>query len=98
MREYQREHAVLRHFPQNIAAQLAKMVEGGLHGTGTCANANCHNGKNTNSVANFTWHGTGTQNCLLCHNDITVTTASTTGATHQRIAARAAIAKAEGRS
>lgn len=54
----------------------------GANGTGTCANANCHNGKNTNSVANFTWHGTGTQNCLLCHNDITNTTAGTTGATH----------------
>lgn len=54
----------------------------GANGTGTCANSNCHNGKNTNSVANFTWHGTGTQNCLLCHNDITVTTAGTTGATH----------------
>lgn len=56
----------------------------GANGTGTCANVNCHNEKNTNVLgATFAWHASGTGNCVLCHNDITNTTAGTTGATHQ---------------
>ena len=49
---------------------------------GNCSNLNCHNGKATSSTSNFTWYGTGTQNCVLCHNDITDTAAGTTGETH----------------
>ena len=50
--------------------------------TGDCSNVNCHNGKATSAIAGFTWYGASAQNCALCHNDITVTTAATTGATH----------------
>jgi predicted CxxxxCH...CXXCH cytochrome family protein len=60
--------------------------------SGSCSDINCHNSKATTSVANFDWYGTGTQNCLLCHNDITVTTAGTTGATHQAHVGAAAAA------
>ncbi|MDT8422430.1 MAG: CxxxxCH/CxxCH domain-containing protein, partial [Desulfuromonadales bacterium] len=50
--------------------------------SGNCSSVECHNGKATATTATFDWYGAGTQNCALCHNDITVTTAATTGATH----------------
>lgn len=51
--------------------------------SGNCSNVECHNGKATATTATFDWYGAGTGNCAVCHNDITVTTAGTTGATHQ---------------
>jgi predicted CxxxxCH...CXXCH cytochrome family protein len=74
--------------PKAVDANAGWTAAGG----GNCSNINCHNGKATSSVANFTWYGTGTQNCLLCHNDITTTTAGTTGATHQAHVGAAAAA------
>lgn len=48
----------------------------------TCATVACHNNKTT--VDNvYGWHNNANNpGCILCHNDINVTTAGTTGATH----------------
>jgi predicted CxxxxCH...CXXCH cytochrome family protein len=60
-----------------------KGADDGTYSAGNCSNVNCHNGKATSATASFDWYGTGTGNCALCHNDITDTSAGTTGQTHQ---------------
>lgn len=71
-----------------VATRSSKTLWGTADGdatynSGNCSNVDCHNGKATATTATFDWYGIGTRNCAVCHNDITVTTAGTTGATHQ---------------
>jgi predicted CxxxxCH...CXXCH cytochrome family protein len=51
-------------------------------GDGNCTNL-CHNNRAT-GVGTYGWLDSGTSQCIMCHNNINVTTAGTTGATHDR--------------
>ena len=66
----------------------AGSFSGGNGVGGSCAAVDCHNSKTT--PATHEWYDGATSACIMCHLDITNTTAGTTGASHAAHTASAA--------